>query len=77
MLKSQLRKKILKIRKITNKKNIKINFEKVLNILKEEKINKKNIGGYYPINFEVDILDILKKLEKKKLNICFPIKKKK
>jgi 5-formyltetrahydrofolate cyclo-ligase len=76
VLKSQLRKKILKIRKITNKKNIQINFEKVLNILKEEKINKKNIGGYYPINFEVDILDILKKLEKKKFSICLPIIKK-
>ena len=25
----------------------------------------KNIGGYYPINSEIDCLDILKKLQKK------------
>ena len=52
VLKSNLRKKILKIRQITNKKNIKINFDKILNLLKKEKVTKKNIGGYYPVNFE-------------------------
>ena len=55
MSKSKLRKKILKIRQITTTKDIKINFRKVLNILKKEAITNKNIGGYYPINFEVDI----------------------
>ena len=76
MLKSNLRKKILKIRQVSNKKNIKINFDKILNLLKKENVTKKNIGGYYPTNFEVDILDILKKLDKKNFNISLPVIKK-
>ena len=76
VLKSNLRKKILKIRQITNKKNIKINFDKILNLLKKEKVTKKNIGGYYPVNFEVDILDILKKFDKKNFKISLPVIKK-
>ena len=62
MLKSKLRKKILKIREITNKKNIQIDFEKIINLLKKEKITKKNIGGYYPVNFEIDSLVYIKKI---------------
>ena len=72
MLKSQLRKKILKIRQITNKKNIKIDFEKVLNLFKKAKNIKKNIGGYYPVNFEIDDLDILREFEKRKFTISLP-----
>ena len=72
MLKYKLRKKILKIRKYENQKNIKINLSKVLNLLKEEKIQKKSIGGYYPVNFEVDDLDLLKEFEKKNFNISLP-----
>ena len=60
MLKSKLRKKILKIRQVASNRNIKIDFNKILNLLKKEKITKKNIGGYYPVNFEVDDLHILK-----------------
>ena len=76
MLKSKLRKKILKIRKKNNKKNIQINFSQILRILKKEKINKKTIGGYYPVNFEIDDLKILKDLEKKKFIISLPVVKK-
>ena len=77
MQKSQLRKKILKIREITNKKNIQINFSQIIKILKKEKINKKIVGGYYPVNFEVDDLELLKKLEKNKFQISLPVIKKK
>ena len=73
MLKSTLRKKILKIRENKNKNNIKINFNQLLLIIKKEKIKKKSIGGYYPINFEVDDLDILKEFEKKNFSISLPI----
>ena len=76
MLKSKLRKKIFKIRQVANNKNIKINFNKIINLLKKEKIIKKNIGGYYPINFEVDDLHILEEFEKRKFNISLPIVKK-
>ena len=75
MLKSKLRKKILKIRKKNNKKNIQINFNQILKTLKKERINKKIIGGYYPVNFEIDDLKILKNFEKKKLIISLPVVK--
>ena len=76
MLKFKLRKKILKIREINNKKNIQIDFNQIIKILKKEKINKKVIGGYYPVNFEADDLKLLKKFEKKKFNISLPVVKK-
>ena len=76
MLKSKLRKKILKIREKINKKNIQINFNQIIKILKKEKINKKVIGGYYPVNFEVDDLTLLKKFEKNKFSIALPVIKK-
>ena len=76
MLKSKLRKTILKIRENTNITNIKIDFNKIINLFKKEKIIKKNIGGYYPVNFELDDLDILKEFEKKNFNISLPKVKK-
>ena len=76
MFKLKLRKKILKIRENNNKKNIKIDFDKIINLLKEIKITKKNIGGYFPVNFEVDDLDLLKKLEKQNFKISLPVIKK-
>ena len=77
MLKSRLRKKILKIREINNTKNIKINSNIIIEILKKQKISKKIIGGYYPVNFEVDDLELLKRLVKNKFNISLPVIKKK
>ena len=65
MSKYKLRKKILKIRKAINSNNITIDFNKVINLIKKEKGNKKNIGGYYPVNYEIDDLEILKELEKR------------
>jgi len=76
VLKSKLRKKILKIREKNNKKNIKISFNQIIKILKKEKISKKIIGGYYPVNFEIDDLKLLEKFEKKKFNISLPVVKK-
>ena len=76
MLKSKLRKKILKAREKFNTKNIQINFKQIIKILKKEKISKKIIGGYYPINFEVDDLAMLRKFKKNKFNISLPVIKK-
>ena len=76
MLKSKLRKKILKVREKINKKNIQIDFKQLIKILKKEKINKKIIGGYYPVNFEVDDLTLLRKLKKNKFIISLPVIKK-
>ena len=77
MLKSKLRKKILKIREKNNKKNIIINFSKIKNLLKKEKIKNKVIGGYFPVNFEADDLEILKIFEKNNFKISLPVIKKK
>jgi len=75
--KPKLRKKILKIREQINKKNIQINFNKIIKLFKKEKITYKNIGGYFPVNFEVDDLELLKKFKKNKFNISLPVIKKK
>jgi 5-formyltetrahydrofolate cyclo-ligase len=70
--KSEIRKKILKIRKKEIYKDLKINFKSIVKILKKKKIYGKIIGGYYPFNYELDILNILEILEKKKYNISLP-----
>ena len=76
MLKSKLRKKILKVRQKFNTKNIQLNFNQVIKILKREKITTKIIGGYYPVNFEIDDLSLLRKFKKNKFNISLPVIKK-
>ena len=72
MNKSEIRKKILKIRKKNSYKNLKINFDYVLKLLKKKKINIKLIGGYYPYNHEIDSIRILKRFEEKKYSISLP-----
>ncbi len=72
MNKSEIRKKILKTRKQYYSSNLKINFKDLLDILKKSKISKKIVGGYYPYNYEIDTLEILKKLEKLKFEISLP-----
>ena len=76
MNKFQIRKKILKIRKKNFDKNFKINSDKLISFLKKNISNLKNIGGYYPSNYEIDDLEILDLLEKKNFNILLPIIKK-
>jgi len=76
VLKKNLRKKILKIRKKIDSSRNKIDFAKILNLIKGQKKIKKNIGGYFPVNNEIDDLEILKKFEKKKFTVCLPAVKK-
>ena len=76
MFKSKLRKKILKLREMENFKNIKIDFDNVFDLLKKNNLTKKCIGGYFPVNYEIDDLEILKKLKKKKYQISLPVIKK-
>ena len=77
MNKSEIRKKILRIRKQNIVKNFIINFETILNLLKKEKIKGEILGGYYPYNYEVDGMKILEKFEKKNYTISLPKIKKK
>jgi len=77
VLKSKIRKKILNLRKSKNIHNIKLDFFKIYNILKTYNLKNKSIGGYYPINHELDDLNILKGLELKKIRVSLPVIKKK
>ena len=72
MNKSLIRKKILKLRKQKKIKKFIFDFDLILNILKKKKVLAKIIGGYYPYNYEIDILQILEKFEKKKFIITLP-----
>ena len=73
MNKSQIRNKIIKTRKKKFDKNLQINLGKFISILKIDKSNLKNIGGYYPSNYEIDDLAILDFLEKKNFKVSLPI----
>ena len=72
MNKSEIRKKIISKRKKNYFRGLAINPDDFLKFLKQKKINKKSIGGYYPYNYEIDTLRILKKLEKKDYLISLP-----
>jgi 5-formyltetrahydrofolate cyclo-ligase len=76
VIKSKIRKKILEIRKKKNSKNIKLSLLKIFKEIKKNISKKKIIGGYYPVNFEIDILEFLEKLEVKGLQLCLPVVKK-
>ena len=72
MKKSDIRNKILNIRKKKFDPLKKINF----NIIKDFIFNnsvKPVIGGYVPVNYEIDCLNILKKLENEKIKISLPV----
>jgi len=75
--KSQIRKKIFKIRKQKKQKKLTFDFSSILKILKKKNIFGKTVGGYYPYNYEIDILQVLEKFEKKNFLISLPKIKKK
>ena len=72
MNKSEIRKKILKIRKKNKNKNIRIDFQSVIHILRKKKFKGKILGAYYPYNYEIDIIQILEKLEGLNYSITLP-----
>ena len=72
MLKSKLRSKLIRLRKSKFNKNFKINFQKIKYLIHKSNLKKPIIGGYYPVNYEIDCLEILENLEKQKFRICLP-----
>ena len=75
--KSFLRLKFIKKRKKLYSKEIFFSFNKIFSLLKKNFPKKKpSIGGNYPSNFEVNILDFLYKASKKNFKIGFPVIKK-
>ena len=77
MNKSQIRKKILIIRRKKKIRKLVFNFSSITQILKKKNMMGKSVGGYYPYNYEFDIMQILKVFEKKKFLISLPKVKKK
>ena len=76
MSKNILRKKILVYRK-NNYRVVGLKYSLLKNILKKFNLLKnKKIGAYFPINYEIDCLEILKQLEKSGHKISLPITKK-
>ena len=73
MSKSKLRSKILNLRKKNSYNKVSIYPGKIFQFFKKNKINFKNIGGYYPCNNEIDDLNILNFLRTKKANISLPV----
>ena len=57
MNKSEIRKKILKVRKQKISNNLVINYKYVLEILRKDKGFGKIIGGYFPYNYEIDPIE--------------------
>ena len=72
MNKSEIRKKIFKLRKKNSSQSLILNLNKIFQFLKKKDIKNKIIGGYYPYNYEFDILGILKVLEKKRYLVSLP-----
>ena len=73
MSKKLLRKKILSYRK-NNYNNLTLKYCLLKNILKKLNLSRNiKIGGYVPINYEIDSLIILKQLEKSGHKISLPI----
>ena len=72
MNKSEIRKKILRIRKQKNSQNYSININEIMKIIKKEKMKDKIIGGYYPYNHEIDVMETLEKFEKLNYQISLP-----
>ena len=76
MNKSKLRRKITSLRKKNFKENFKINSNKLVKFLRDNKLKTKIVGGYYPYNYEIDDLEVLNFFSKNKKIISLPIIKK-
>ena len=72
MKKSEIRKKIIKLRKENYSKDLQIDFQSINKILSKEKTKKKIVGGYYSYNYEANVMPILEKFEKSKYIISLP-----
>ncbi len=76
MSKKILRKKLINIRR-NNFVDQTISFDQFKKILRKYNLKSNiNIGGYYPVNSEINCLEILEILEKNNFKISLPITKK-
>jgi 5-formyltetrahydrofolate cyclo-ligase len=75
--KSFLRLKFIEKRKKLYSTKIFFSFDKIFFLIKKNFSKKKpSIAGYYPSNFEVNILDLLSQVSKKNFKVGLPVIKK-
>jgi len=75
--KSSLRLKFIKKRRKLYSTKIFFSFDKIFFLIKKNFSKKKpSIAGYYPSNFEVNILDLLSQVSKKNFKVGLPVIKK-
>ncbi len=72
MLKENIRKKLLK-KRLLKYSNFKFNLSQIISTIKKKKIKNPLVGGYYPVNYEIDCLEILNFFEKKNYKISLPV----
>ena len=72
MKKSEIRKKIKKLREKNFSKNFQIDFQSIFKLLRKKKSKKRIIGGYYPYNYETNVIPIMEKFERLKYIISLP-----
>ena len=72
MKKSLIRKKLLKIREKNYSNCNQINISPIIKILKKRKFKNKILGGYYPYNYEIDIMPLVEKFQKLNYSITLP-----
>ena len=72
MKKSLIRKKLLKTREKNYLNNNQINISPIIKILKKRKFKNKILGGYYPYNYEIDIMPLVEKFQKLNYSITLP-----
>ena len=65
-------KKNYPIRRKRYNQNFKFNFRKFLKLVEDNKNAGNIVGGYYPYNYEFDVLQILKNFEKNNFLISLP-----
>ena len=71
MLKKNIRKKLLK-KRLLQYSNFKFKLPEIMSTIKKKKIKNPLIGGYYPVNYEIDCLEILNFFERKNYKISLP-----
>ena len=72
MKKSEIRKKIKKLREKNFSKNFQIDFQSIFKLLRKKKSKKRIIGGYYPYNYEINVIPFMEKFERLKYIISLP-----
>ena len=72
MNKTSIRKKLLDLRKKNYSKDFLFSAIEICKFLKMKKLKQYIIGGYYPFNYEINILKILEVLEKENYTISLP-----